>query len=325
MAFCRSLSAAFCGALLLVTAPALGQLIGDPNKGTLDGSPLDNLPPYIRLVTKSGARPDWSPDGKRLLFFDHVPLGDVFEVEIATGAIRQLTVGFNHMGFTRAYYLANGDVLLCGPTSGRPTTDRPEAGRFTGMMSVFRAPFDRKPQSLGIPCWEGMVTANNSLRIAWNRSEVDYTDPNIVNRILNAVSEIWTGELRYDGDRVTLVNIQLAMERAAISPFSVLEAQDFRPGTNELIFTAYAHVGGEVMGIDFQLDRCTRIQKVPSTKRRKGSRQTALGCSSSATSIALRHQARWTSGCCHSMVPQLGIASHISTDTAADGTRRTLP
>jgi hypothetical protein len=106
------------------------------------------------------------------------------------------------------------------------------------------------PQPLGMPCWEGIATSDVSLRIAWNRSDIDYTDADYINRVVNGISEIWTAELRYDGDRVSLVNVALVIDRTAVSPIAVCEVQDVRYGTDELIFTAYAHRGAEVMGVD---------------------------------------------------------------------------
>lgn len=251
-------------ALVFLPAPAFAQTSGDPERGTLDGSPLDDLPTHIRVLTDFGSRPDWSPDGERLVFIDGAPLGDVFEADVATGATRNLTGTFEHMGFTRAHYLPSGDLLLCGPTSGpRPSDDRPEAGRFTGVMSVLRAPFEDAPQPLGMPCWEGMATSDASPRIAWNRSDIDYTDPNLVNRVLYGISEIWTGELRYEDERILLENVELAIDRTAVSPHAVLEVQDFRPGTDELIFTAYAYAGGEVMGVDLATGLITSYSQSP--------------------------------------------------------------
>ena len=81
-------------------------------------SPVDELPPHIRRVTWFGERADWSHDGKRILFLAKT-FGDVYEVELATGVIRPMTHHYFHAGYTRALYLANGDILL----SGAPTFD----------------------------------------------------------------------------------------------------------------------------------------------------------------------------------------------------------
>jgi len=242
---------ALAGAMLVATA-ARAQLI-DPEKGTLDGSPLDDLPPHIRLVTDFGMRPDWSPDGSALLFLDRAPLGDVWRIDVASGAVRPLTAHFEHRGFARAQYLKNGDVLLCGPTSGPlPTAERPEAGRFTGVLSVLRAAYPRRrPQPLGVSCWEGVVASRSEMRIAWNRSDIDYTASDLVERVVFGISEVWTGELRFLRGQAVLLDVARAVDRTAVSPIAVLEAQGFRPrAEREIVFTAYAHQGGEVMGVD---------------------------------------------------------------------------
>jgi hypothetical protein len=251
-------------ASILLGTAALAQPPGDPDRGTLDGTPLDDLPPYIQVLTDFGLRPDWSPRGDRLIFLDRAPLGDVFELDVATGETRKLTGGFAHLGFARAQFLPTGDLLLCGPTSGPlPSESRPEAGRFTGVLSVLRAPFDEAPQPLGISCWEGVASSDVSLRIAWNRSDIDYTDPDLIDRVVYGISEIWTGELRYEDDRVSLVNVARAIDRTAVSPIAVLEVQDFRAGTDELILTAYAHEGGEVMGVDLATGVVTNYSQSP--------------------------------------------------------------
>lgn len=226
----------------------------DPELGTRDGSPLDDLPPGVTLLTDFGQRPDWSPDGSQIAFLDASPLGHVWTVDVASGQTRNLTAALGDQLYLRAYYLSNGDLLLCGPMSGpQPSAENPEAGRFTGVMSVLRAPFDQPPQVLGLPCWEGMATASTSLRIAWNRSDIDYTDPDLVSRVVNGVSEIWTGEIRFVDDRPVVVDARKVLDRESFGSLAVFEVQDFRPPSeSELILTAYAYHSGEVIGLDLE-------------------------------------------------------------------------
>ncbi len=88
---------AFC--MLMSAISAFGQ---EP----INDSPINNLPSYVKLVSGFGERPDWSHDGRFILFLDK-PMGEVFELELATGIIRPKTRHFNHYGFTRAMYLSN--------------------------------------------------------------------------------------------------------------------------------------------------------------------------------------------------------------------------
>ncbi len=71
----------------------------DLKKGSLEGSPVDNLPPNIRLLDinlpDGGAaqRADWSPDGQRLLVLD-APIGNLWEYDLATGVTTSVTKHF---------------------------------------------------------------------------------------------------------------------------------------------------------------------------------------------------------------------------------------
>jgi len=241
-------------AVSVVPAPPAEQVpLADPEKGTLTGSPLDDLPAGVAALTDFGQRPDWSPDGTSLVFLDDSPLGAVWTVDVESGETRELTAHLDGQ-FSRAYYLSNGDLLLCGPTSGpEPSADRPEAGRFTGVMSVLRAPFDGAPEPLGVPCWEGMATSPSSMQIAWNRSDIDYTDTDLVDRVVYGITEIWTGEIRDVDGRATVVGAHKVLDRDSFGSLAVFEVQGFRPPEDrELILTAYAYQSGEVIGIDLE-------------------------------------------------------------------------
>ena len=76
-------------------------------------SPLDELPAHIKQVTHFGERADWSHDGRKILFLEKT-FGDAYEIELATRIIRPVTHHYFHEGYTRALYLANGDILLSG-------------------------------------------------------------------------------------------------------------------------------------------------------------------------------------------------------------------
>ena len=236
-----------------VPGPEQEQVVADdPEVGTRDGSPLDDLPEHITTLTDFGQRPDWSPDGRHIVFLDASPLGDIWTVDVETKEARNVTADLGDQQYSRAYYLSNGDLLLCGPTSGpKPTAEHPEAGRFTGVMSILRAPFDQPPQALGPSCWEGMATSRRSMRIAWNRSDIDYTDSDLVDRVVNGITEIWTGEIRFVDDRPVIVDVRKVLDRDSFGSFAVFEVQGFRPpAEDELILTAYAYQSGEVIGLD---------------------------------------------------------------------------
>lgn len=235
----------------------------DSDKGTLPGSPLDKLPPHITRLTTSGMRAGWSPDGTRLLYQD-APIGNVIELDLATRSTRALTAPFSDVGFLRAHYLPNGDLLLCGPVERDPTIE--DDGRFRGILWVHKAPFNAPPVSLGEPCWEGVAIDHRSNEIAWNISDINFNDADVFVQAATGTSEIYRGRIVYENGRPRLTGKQLVIDRWAVSPDAILEAQDFRTradGTRELIFSAYFHRGGEVMGVDLQTQAITGYSRSP--------------------------------------------------------------
>ena len=224
----------------------------DPEKGTLEGSPMSDLPPYIKRVLPTGMRPDWSPDGRALVYTD-APLGNVWRLELRTGKRTNLTGRFKSYGYLRAYHLHSGDLLLCGPDKVPSNAGTPEAGRFDGRLFVLQKPFTKKPVALGRPCWEGQAVSRKTDRIAWNESTIDFTNPD--QEFVIGKSEIWTGEITKDKNgrprltRVTLVATRQDFD-AKLAP---IEVQDFRgPHEGELLLTAYGVLTGEVYGIDLR-------------------------------------------------------------------------
>ncbi|MBW2214857.1 MAG: hypothetical protein JRF48_10600 [Deltaproteobacteria bacterium] len=67
-----------------------------------------------------------------------------------------------------------------------------------------------------------------------------------------------------------LENVELVIDRTAVSTIAVLEVQDFRPGTDELIFTAYAYAGGEAMSVDHSTGLVTNYSQSPVYEEAEG-------------------------------------------------------
>lgn len=222
--------------LLIINLAACGR---SPEIGFRTGSPADHLPEWISPILESGFRPEWSVDSSHLLYLDAL-LGDVYELEISTGKRRSLTAHFEHQGFTRARYLVNGGVLLCGPGLGAGE----QGGRWQSELWYLSQRAAVPAQRLKEPCFEGPAVSRRDMRIAWTRS-------NYPSKVLFAHSEIWTGRIDVEGVVARLVDRRKRLDRASFMYLAFLETQDFRPpDEQELLFTAYAYKGGEVMGID---------------------------------------------------------------------------
>jgi hypothetical protein len=220
--------------------------------GARSGSPADALPADVSLLVTEGVRPDWSGDGRHLLYLDEL-VGDVFELELASREARPLTRHFAHAGFTRARYLASGDVLLCGPRARGAA--RPEGGRWHAELWWLASDASGPAVPLEEPCFEGPAVSRKGARIAWTRS--DYPD-----RVVFGRSEIWTGEIAMEDGKPRLVRRTKLLDRSAFHYLAFFETQDFRPpGERELIFTAYAHRGGEVMGLHLETGALTNYSR----------------------------------------------------------------
>lgn len=225
-------------ALLLTGSGIFAQNQPAPQSGFRTGRPADHLPPYIRMVSGFGERPDWSHDGQRILFVEK-PMGEVYELELATGLIRPKTRHFNHYGFTRAIYLSNGDILLSGPIEPFDPTNREERDRVRDLcwLSVLDQSGTKPPVPLDVICAEGPAVSRNQLRIAW--TERDRQKPELgKNHARNYLAEIVyeNGVPKITEQRLVFDSHQLPFHLG----HSSLETQNFiPPDDTKLIFTVY--------------------------------------------------------------------------------------
>ena len=65
--------------ILIHAIAAFGQENVKAQSGFINANPADHLPPYIKLACGFGERPDWSHDGRFILFVNK-PMGEVYEL-----------------------------------------------------------------------------------------------------------------------------------------------------------------------------------------------------------------------------------------------------
>ncbi|HWE35873.1 MAG TPA: serine hydrolase [Isosphaeraceae bacterium] len=239
---------------LLGLAPIL--LIATTALAVEDGSPDRELPPHIRRVTSFGERADWSHDGRKILFVEKT-FGDVYEVEVATGALRLLTAHYPHVGYTRALYLANGDILLSGPERFDPKNPGPS--RVECFLSVLDQGGTKPPVPLGTKCSEGPAVSRKRMHIAWTHVAAQYPD-----EMPAGSSRIFEADIVTDNGTPRLENRRLVLDSRDLPFRCTLECQNFRPpDERELTFSAYGHDGTEVCRVDLATKAVVNDSKAP--------------------------------------------------------------
>jgi hypothetical protein len=219
-------------------------------------SPDQELPPHITRLTLFGERADWSHDGKRLLFLSKT-YGDVFEIDLATRTLRLLTGHYPHAGYTRALYLANGDILLSGPESFNPLNPRPS--RVRCYLSVLDRSLTKPPVLLGTKCSEGPAVSRKRLHIAWTHVSAQYPD-----RLPAGVSQMYEADIVYEAGKPRLAKPRLILDSRDLPFPCTMETQNFRPpDEKELTFTAYGYQGTEVCCVELATKKVTNYSQAP--------------------------------------------------------------
>ena len=217
------------------------------------GSPADNLPSHITRLTHFGERADWSHDGKRVLFLSKT-FGDAMEVEVKTGAVRNLTSHYPHFGYTRALYLPNGDILLVGPEQFDPK--HPAKARWDCFAFVLPGKEKKPAVPLGIRVNEGPALSRKEARIAW----AEWSDPTPENGG-NAGSKMYDAYIEYTSGTPQITRKRLVLSSEDLKQPCTLEPQNYRPTADaELIFSVYSEVGRkcDVAGVDLTSGKITR-------------------------------------------------------------------
>jgi len=220
----------------------------------LAGNPQDHLPANITRITQFGERADFSHDGKKILFVGKT-YGDVFEVELSTRKISLITSHFFHGGFTRALYLANGDVLLSGCTSfdaAKPHVNR----QLKAELWVLDKSYTKPPVRLGTKCSEGPAVSRKNIKIAWTVAYNQYPDSLKQGQYLFYQADIVykNGIPELSGKKVIFDNLNTI--------YKDIEVQNFVPPLEKtMTFSGYGFQGTEVMLLDLVTGAITNMSK----------------------------------------------------------------
>ena len=231
-------------AVVVLTSVLVANCCGQLNKEAK--SPLDELPPHIKRVTHFGQRADWSHDGKRILFIEKT-FGDVYEVELETNIIRPMTHRYFHEGYTRALYLANGDILLSGARQFDAKDPWPSRSEKNAELWVLKKDLSGPPTPLGEKCSEGPAVSRKRMHIAWTQGGAFYS-----------------GDIVYENGKPRLANKKKILDKRDLPFETGLETQNFRPpDEKELIFSAYGYQGTEVAGLNIETGKAVNYSKAP--------------------------------------------------------------
>jgi hypothetical protein len=220
-------------------------------------NPAETLPPHITRLTWFGERADFSLDGQRVLFVEKT-YGDAYEVELATRIIRPVTHHFYHGGFTRALYLANGDILLSGCRSfdaEKPHLNRTEKAE----LWVLDKSLARPPHPLGTKCSEGPAVSRRRLHLAWTHVASQYP-----TEMKKGSSRILEADLVYEAGLPKLVRQRVALESTELPFACTLETQNYvPPDENRLTFSAYGYQGTDVCLLDLRTKQVKNLTDSP--------------------------------------------------------------
>ncbi len=216
----------------------------------------DNGLPTIadaRMLSPFGGRANVSPNGKRIVFVGKT-YGDAYELEIATGKLRNLTAGFPHQGIMRIQYLPSGDFLVTAPRilAGANTRAHLE-------MWVLAKDLERGLQPLGEQVFEGIANSKRRNLIAWTMIEPEMAQGENWQLGFARPTKRYVAEVRVVDGMASLANKREIMPGLP-EQCRFIEPQDFRANDSELVYSCMGFTAGggiliSVMGNSIAEDR----------------------------------------------------------------------
>lgn len=230
----NSLLAAAAAVLLTTAAPA-----SSAPAAARTETPVDYFAAGLttKRVLDWGDRPNWSPDGKRLVFTrNDVEDGPAYEIDLASGKGKCLTCRFGANGqVTRIFFLPDGSFLIEAGRNLETTSSQRGGGSGEGAASTalywMAADARMPPQSLQAAAIGDIAILSNPLpeggfRIAWGACNAD-------------ACELTVADLLHDGSRAVLANRRIVYSNSREKPdsrASFPEAYDFTDDGKTITF-----------------------------------------------------------------------------------------
>jgi hypothetical protein len=187
-----------------------------------------------------GGRAAFSPDGSRIAFVGK-SYGDAYEIEIATGRIRNLTGHLPHQGVMRIQYLPNGDYLVTAPRRYAGPNTRAHLE-----LWVLDRKLERGLQPLGAQVFEGVAVSRSKNLIAWTVIEPELQAQESWQLAFVRPTKRYVAEIAYENGVAKLVNqreIMTSLPKAC----NFIEPQDFRDQDRELVYSCLGAANGGVL------------------------------------------------------------------------------
>lgn len=188
-----------------------------------------------RLLSPFGGRVAFSPDGKRLAFIGRT-YADAYEIEIATGKVRNLTRDIPHQGIMRIQYLQSGDFLVTAPRKHIGPNTRAHLE-----MWVLDKGLRRGLQPLGEQVFEGIAVSRQRNLIAWTVVEPELKHGENWQMAFVRPTKRYIAEVNYTGGVARLVNKREIMPLLP-KECAFIEPQDFRDRDSELVYSCMGPV-----------------------------------------------------------------------------------
>lgn len=214
--------------LLLAALAILPLAAQSPRKA---GSPLDQLPAQVEVLTHFGERADFSP-GNTSVAFMAKSFGDAFTIDLKTRQIRCLTCNIPGAAFLRVMHLSSGDYILIG--AERFTDIHTSRGRDNELWFLSKKP-GSKPVRLGQKMSEGAALSKESMLISF--SETSGQNP----ALPRGASNLIVAEVDTTGPQPVLRNRRVV--HSSPDNGCTLEAQDFFDHDRRMTFTCYEPKG----------------------------------------------------------------------------------